>query len=199
MTPAPGRRGRRTEPGPAAVLRTARDLLAQTGYAGTTLTAVALRAGAGRSGVHRRWWSRAELVLDALAEEASPTVPDTGSLAGDLHVLQVLTSQQQLWRTLPHLVADLEDSPELTAAVRERLVRPYAHLVRSLLERAVARGELTSTTDLDLLAGVPVAMVGYRLLVTREPLDAEFLGTVLDQVLLTLAGARAVTGCGCAS
>ena len=36
MTPAPGRRGRRTEPGPAAVLRTARDLLAQTGYAGTT-------------------------------------------------------------------------------------------------------------------------------------------------------------------
>ena len=83
--------------------------------------------------------------------------------------------------------------------MRERLVRPYAHLVRSLLERAVARGELTSTTDLDLLAGVPVAMVGYRLLVTREPLDAEFLGTVLDQVLLTLAGAHAVTGCGCAS
>ena len=71
--------------------------LAETGYARTSMDAVARRAGVGKAALYRRWSSKAELVMDALAlvkpavpsihfEKASkyrlsPSTPGRGSLA----------------------------------------------------------------------------------------------------------------------
>ncbi|CAL8971710.1 DNA-binding transcriptional repressor TetR [Cellulomonas sp. T2.31MG-18] len=189
-----GWRRRPTEADEAQLLAAARDELSERGYDGITLTGVAARAGARRSTVHRRWWTRAELVVDALAD-AQPAateaaVPDTGSVADDLRALRAGAREDALWRALPRLLTDAADSPELTSAIRDRLVQPRVARLRTVLRRAAARGELAAGADPDLLAEVPAAMVTYRLLVGREPLDPAFLEAVHEGLLVPAA-----TGC----
>src|SRR4051812_26383711 len=73
----------------AEILDAALDVLAETGYDGMTIDMVAARAKAGKATLYRRWASKPELVLDAVAcmkstgqDLTSP--PETGTLRGDL-------------------------------------------------------------------------------------------------------------------
>ncbi len=49
-----------------AVLQATRDLLVENGYAGTSIDAIATRAGVGRPAIYRRWPSKAHIVHDAV-------------------------------------------------------------------------------------------------------------------------------------
>ena len=61
------------------------ELMAEVGFAGVTVDAVAQRAGVGKATIYRRWKSKERLVLDAIGASTEPApVPDTGSVAGDL-------------------------------------------------------------------------------------------------------------------
>jgi AcrR family transcriptional regulator len=178
------------------ILQAARDELAERGYERTTMAAVAARAGAGKATVYRRWASKAEMVIDAISCTADAAltidkVPDTGSLAGDLQALRALKHHDEgVWQALAALVSELPHEPELAAAVHDRLVRPRVGLVRALLDRAAARGELNPGLDLDLVACVPSAMIAYRLLVSGEPIDTDFLVRASDQIFVPLATGR---------
>ena len=190
---------RTIEPGSPApqgdpqILHAARDELADRGYERMTMTAVAVRAGVSKASLYRRWWSKAELAVDAVALAADAAlaieaVPDTGSLAGDL---QALTSVRPwIWHVLPGVVAEAREAPEIAAALRAQLVRGHVDLIRALLDRAVARGELHPDADLELAAQVPAAMIAFRLLVTGEPLHVDFVDKVCDEVLVPLATGR---------
>src|SRR6478736_2327459 len=88
---APARRlgRRRDDSKDDAILVAARDLLAERGYEGMTMDAVAERAGTGKATVYRRWPSKVELTVDAVVCGrhfllTADDVPDTGSLRGDL-------------------------------------------------------------------------------------------------------------------
>lgn len=65
----------------------ARDLLAEVGYQGTTIAAVARRAGIGAPTIYRRWRSREALIEDAAFGHArpAPLPAPTGDLRADLH------------------------------------------------------------------------------------------------------------------
>ncbi|QAY64471.1 TetR/AcrR family transcriptional regulator [Xylanimonas allomyrinae] len=178
------------------ILDAARAELAEHGYARMTMAGVAARAGAGKATVYRRWPSKAELVIDTIActGHGAPRlddVPDTGSLRGDLAALRGLKHKDEgVWEALAGIAAELQHSPQLAAVADERLVRPRVAVVRGLLARAAARGELAPGLDLDLIAQVPAAMVACRLVMGREPVDAAFLRSLADDVLVPLA-----TGC----
>ena len=170
----------------AEILQAARGELTERGYERMTMAAVAARAGAGKATVYRRWASKAELVIDAVACTADAAltlemVPDTGSLSGDLKALRALKHHDDgVWLAMAGLVSEIPHAPELATAVHERLVRPRVGLIRGLLERAARRGELAPGINLDLLASVPPAMIAYRLLVSGEPLDTAFLVRLSD-------------------
>ena len=71
------------------ILEAAIDVLAETGFDGMTIDMVAARAKAGKATIYRRWTSKADLVLDAVAcmkagELDAEHLPDTGTLRGDL-------------------------------------------------------------------------------------------------------------------
>jgi AcrR family transcriptional regulator len=91
------RPGGRTAAVRDAVLRAAADLLVEGGLEGIELTAVAQRAGVGKSTVYRRWGSVPGLVADLLVDMAdtSSSRPSTGSLRTDL-----LTTAKRIRRTL---------------------------------------------------------------------------------------------------
>ncbi|HEY0117200.1 MAG TPA: TetR/AcrR family transcriptional regulator [Cellulomonas sp.] len=199
MTMEPRRLGRpRDTTRDAEILQAAREELAERGYERMTMAAVAARAGAGKATVYRRWASKAELVIDAVACTADAAltlekVPDTGSLSGDLRALRALKHHDEgVWLAMAGLVSELPHAPELASVVHDRLVRPRVGLVRGLLERAARRGELMPGINLDLLATVPPAMIAYRLLVSGEPLDTDFLVRLSDEIFMPLATGVAV-------
>ncbi|MCF4120075.1 TetR/AcrR family transcriptional regulator [Antribacter sp. KLBMP9083] len=180
----------------ADILEAARAVLAERGYERTTMAEIAARAGAGKATVYRRWASKAELVIDVLACSGSlaitvDDVPDTGSLRGDLAALRALKSRDEsTWRALVGLVSELPHSPELARVVDQRVVGPRVALIRGLLERARDRGELLPGVNVDLLSRVPSSMIAYRLLVTHEPLDPEFLRSLSEDIVVPLATGR---------
>jgi AcrR family transcriptional regulator len=80
------RPGGRTANVRSAVLDATADLLVESGLENVELSAVAQRAGVGKSTVYRRWGTVTALVADLLVEMASTSAkrPATGSLEGDL-------------------------------------------------------------------------------------------------------------------
>jgi AcrR family transcriptional regulator len=63
----------------------AREILAEQGFAATTVQAVAARSGVHASAIYRRWPSRVELIEDAIFPGLdAPSVEPTGDLRRDL-------------------------------------------------------------------------------------------------------------------
>ncbi|MGU3293218.1 TetR/AcrR family transcriptional regulator [Williamsia sp. M5A3_1d] len=199
----PGRvspRGRRRDPRlDTAILDAALEVVAEVGYAATTVAAVVERAGAGKAAVYRRWESKKDLVLAAVqhlqAGEATVSAdpPDTGSLRGDLVALSAptaATEQAQKLRVVRGLSSMLSAEPELAEAVGGVIVAPWTAAMRVLLARAVERGEAQPQGDLDVLAQVLPSMAAYRVIVGGEPIDQEFLMTLADNVLLPALNIR---------
>src|SRR5690349_8072611 len=80
--PRPGRK--RSEASRRAILDAALALV-QGGYGSITAEALAAHAGVGKQTIYRWWKSLAEVVLDALRDNARTiTAPETGTLEGDL-------------------------------------------------------------------------------------------------------------------
>src|SRR3954454_22491159 len=142
------------------ILDAALDVLAETGYERMTVDMVAARAKAGKATVYRRWPSKAELVIDAVAclksADADPQqLPDTGSLRGDLLAGLKPRTMQDVDRrmmVMAGLMSLMSEEPELAAAARRAIVEPRVAIYRLLLERAIARGEIAADTDVETIA-----------------------------------------------
>ncbi|WP_162795501.1 TetR/AcrR family transcriptional regulator, partial [Nonomuraea lactucae] len=119
-------RDRRTH---EAILRAAEELIMEVGYAGTSVSGIASRAGVGKDAVYRRWQGKPELVYEALFSSVDTgPVPDTGTLAGDLTELtQALVDEFAApagAAALPGLLADFAADPALRARLRSGFLAP---------------------------------------------------------------------------
>ena len=174
-----------------ALLEATLDVLAETGYDGFTVAAVAARAGASKATIYRRWDSKEALVLDAvrgMSEMVDPAkLPDTGSLRGDLLALFQPESSDRTKRTLAvmaGLAAMISLDPTLADAADAVMVEPWAAAHRALMDRAVARGEVAASADVATLSRVVASMAAYRSVVLRQPFTEAFLTDLVDGVLL---------------
>jgi AcrR family transcriptional regulator len=180
------------------ILEAALDVLAEVGYDRMTMDMVAARAKAGKATVYRRWPSKADLVVEAVAcmkkVDADPAkLPDTGTLRGDLIAMMkphTIVDAEKKLQVMAGLVSMLAQSPEFADAVKEAIVEPRASVNRLFLQRAVDRGEIPADTDIEQLAILAPSMAAYRVLVLREPVDRAFLLRVLDEILLPAVGIR---------
>ncbi len=182
----------------ADILDATLDVLAEEGYERMTIDMVAARAKAGKATLYRRWPSKAELVLDAVAcmkksDLHRDELPDTGTLRGDLIAMikpPTIADGEKKLKVMAGLVSLLARSPELADAANESMVAPRAAINRMFLERAIARGEISPDIDVETLSIVSASMVSYRVLMLRKPVDREFLVTIIDRVILPAVGLR---------
>jgi AcrR family transcriptional regulator len=192
--PRPGRR--RNHARDPEILQAALDVLADTGYDGMTIDMVAARAKAGKATLYRRWPSKAELVLDAVAcmkqnDIDHAHLPDTGTLRGDLIAMikphSIEDSERKL-RIMAGLVSMLSRDPDLAEAVNAVIVEPRAAVSRILMRRAADRGEISPDCDIETLSLITPSMTAYRVLVLKKPVDRPFLVSLIDGVLLPAVG-----------
>lgn len=146
-----------------AVLAATVDLLAETGYAGLSVDAIARRAATSKPAIYRRWPSKAHLVHEAVFPLGEATdLPDTGSVAADVReimrrTMAVLTTPAAR-AALPGLVGEMAADPTLHAALLERFADILGRGLTDWLDAAVARGEVrpevTAADVVDAIAGI---------------------------------------------
>ena len=182
------RRGRpRNESCTADILDATLSLVAEVGIAALTVDAVANRAGVGKATIYRRWSSKEALMLDAWASCVRPAeVPDTGSVHSDL--LAILgrfdspVHDRDLQRVFPQMIAAARVNPEVADQYREFIAQRRVPML-TVLRRAVDRGEIDRSIDLDIAHDMLVAPMLYRWMLTDQPIDAELVERVVSLVL----------------
>ena len=111
----------RVERSRALILTAAVAELAEVGYGGVTIEAVAARAGVGKSTIYRHWNDKLELIADAFETFHERMVPDLGErppreciaiLLG--HVAEVVVDST-FSRCIPALIEGAERDPRLRA------------------------------------------------------------------------------------
>ena len=179
-----------------AILDATLDVLAEAGYDGMTVDMVAARAKAGKATLYRRWPSKSELVLDALAcmkrvETDPDKLPNTGTLRGDLVAMiktPSIEDAEKKLKIMGGLVSLLSRHPELAEAANASMLEPRSTVTRYLINRAAERGEVAPGYDIDALVLVSPSMAAHRVLIQRKPVTREFLISIIDGIILPALG-----------
>ena len=140
------------------VMEVARRHLAQNGYDGMSLTAIAEEAGTTRQALYRRWPTKADLATAAVAAmartaERSPTEDSYADLVRELDAFRRGISRPDGVSMVGTMLLRSTD-PELVTFYRERVVAPRRATLREILERARDQGLLAPDADLDAALGM---------------------------------------------
>lgn len=159
----------------AAVLAAAADLLIESGLVALELTAVAERAGVGKSTVYRRWGTVGAIVDDLLVDmaETSQRRPESGSLAEDLLSVARLIQRTLADRRQGALFKAILAAGTCDARTAEALAGFYRARIEEMapiIVDAVARGEAPVGTDPAAVIRQVSAPLYYRLLTDTAPL-----------------------------
>jgi AcrR family transcriptional regulator len=175
-----------------AIIDATLTLLAERGFQGTTIGAIADRAGVGRNTIYRRWPTKEELLADALRElTAEPDAPQGedlhSNLVGWIRDFTALFADPLFSRILPAALGELQRNPSFARLYAERVVRPRRQALVALLEDAVERGELRHEADVeqvaDLLAGPPfLRLLPLGLPLIGERYAEELLATIWNGI-----------------
>jgi AcrR family transcriptional regulator len=192
--PAPRKRGRpRSEEAELAVLDAAIELLAEQGYGGFTVEAVAARAGVAKSTIYRHWPGKNELIIGALTTIKGPLAePPGGTVEHELKWL--MEHMRRAWfnsthgRIMRRLAAEGSDQPELYRMFKDRVVEPRRAVTRSIIERGIAEGSIRPDIDVDAVIGMLAAPVIVAVMTHGENrLTRRQLDFVIETVLAGIA------------
>ena len=177
----------RSERVDVAILAAAREELGAHGYARMSVDAVAARAGVSKPTVYLRHPTKADLATAAIASmRVHPRPAPTGDLRSDLlahlRLLRAGLERPNGMAMLGTVLAEENDTPELLALFRERLVAPRRRELRAVLQAARDRGELRPDANLDAAVNALVGAFFARYL-AGEPFGGRFVSTVVDTVL----------------
>jgi AcrR family transcriptional regulator len=183
--------GGRSEQVVRRVLDAAIVELARSGYHGFRMEVVAARAAVNKTTIYRRWPSRAALVGALVDRMRAPLrespLPDTGSLESDLveaFARRFTVGRRTEGRAWARLLEE-RYRPEVEAIIGPS-VAERRHEWRSMVTRAIDRGELPPRTEVQLVFDLVRAIVDSRRSSGR--LDRSWLTLAVRTVL---AGARA--------
>ena len=123
------------------------------------MDAVATRAKASKATLYRRWNNKVSLVIEALAsQKGPPSVPDTGTLRGDLLEafcgIGGLTDERQM-AVLGSVLTAIARDADFAEAFRREFIGPKIAARRAIYERAQERGEVRDDVDLDAARARP--------------------------------------------
>jgi AcrR family transcriptional regulator len=171
----------------AVVLDAARAVLAEKGFAGATVEAIATRAGVGKATIYRRWPTREALLVAVTAVDLPlMEAPDSGDLRADLvHLFTMLSAQISSSGPASYL-SDLIGESTRNPAMRadfQRLVQTRRAMCAGVIQRAQKRGEVRKAIDPDLVLDLIGGAIVYRKLFREEATEAKVIEAAVDAVL----------------
>lgn len=181
---------RRSERSRRAILDAAARLLTERGYVDVTIDAIVAAARVGKTTVYRWWPTKASIFMELYAELATDITPppDTGSVATDL--AQLLKGTFRLYRetaaglALAGIIAEAQSNATVSRIVKNDFAPSRRNIVRQLLERGVARGEIDPQVDLDLVTEIVAGATWLNVLVGTSALTDRHATQLTERVLV---------------
>jgi len=169
-------RGRPRDPGnDASILDAALDLLIERGAGGTSIEAVAQRAGVAKLTVYRRWRSKEDLLMAALEHARNPDL-DTPLVVQSIDELvgfiAELLGRPRFRRLMARVVGASVDYPKLVTAYTERYLRPRLDALADVAQQAIDAGRFPPDTDPSVIRDVLSSSIGFVLLQGEEEVTA---------------------------
>lgn len=149
-----------------SVLQATRELVDESGCRALSLKAISSRAGVSRNVLYNWWGGDLNQIVEEaiLPNVAEWSIPDTGSLEGDLCIyiektIEVMHRPNVLAGYL-ELASHVVDKPEDLQRTTKKFRAPYARLLGKILQRAEKRGELAPhDPDIDLHYSILAQMI----------------------------------------
>ncbi|MDT0549502.1 MULTISPECIES: TetR/AcrR family transcriptional regulator [Streptomyces] len=195
-TPAPGCSGARLPGRPrsaaadAAIIEAALRLIEEGATIGElSIEGIAREAGVGKATLYRRWSGKDALMIDVLRslEEPSPR-PDGVSVRDDLVTILELMRRRGLAKRnsalLRTVLTQMHANQKLWRTYDEHVIAARREVLREVLRRGVASGEIRDDLDIDLLADLFTGpMLARAILQEWKALPEGLAESIVDTVL----------------
>lgn len=186
------RRGTELE---TAILDAGWKQLLEGGYLGFTFEAIAERAETGKAAVYRRWPDKEALLLAVLSHSylGMPSeITDTGSLRGDV-IARLRSANHRLGGSAAAVLSTMlgtyfDGTASAPAELRTRVLGDRAATMETIVERAIARGELEAALPPRVLA-LPFDLFRHEMVMGLGQVDDSTVDEIVDTVFLPLAHA----------
>ena len=169
-------------------------LAAGQSFAAISIEAVAAKAGVGKATIYRRWPNKEALLVDAVAAMKGPLPEPAGRSVRDDLVMLVQANRtgraKRYGAVTACLVPELLRDPDLLR-MYQRVVEPRRDVMRQVLRRGVATGELRADLDVELtlLMISGPSMMQNMLNWNPEVAEEGFAEALVDAVLRGAAAA----------
>ena len=182
----------RSERAEQAILDATMDAVGECGIDGVRCEDVAARAGVGKATLYRRWTGKEELLIAAFAALKTPLPEPRGDsvredLIAMLAVMAADADDPRYSRQFALLHDEGQRYPRLVKRYREQVVEPRRELIRSVLRRGIASGEIRGDADVEIamlsLTGAVLARGKHH----PAPAEPDFAARVVDELLRGLA------------
>jgi AcrR family transcriptional regulator len=182
----------RSEQAERAIIDAALELFAESGPEGLCIEKVAARAGVGKATIYRRWPGKEDLLLDALAALTVPLPEPKGESVRDdlvalLDAMRLEAVDPRRARQSALLLGEGAKYPRLIDRYIATVVEPRRDVVRAVLRRGVATGELREQTDIDAAVYMLTGAVWARSWLGQDRAARGFARRVVDDLLTGLA------------
>lgn len=176
-----------------AIIDATLELLAEEGFQGLSIEAVAARSGVGKTTIYRRWASKEELVVEAIRHvQIDIPLIDTGNFRNDLATLLTTVCQGFMAHPYPFLVklmlkfiSEYQINPEIFQDALTQLIFPRFQRFISMVEQAQAREEIRGDIDPKLVMDLVIGSLYVHWIVTRNlmPTSSTSLVDWIEQVI----------------
>ncbi|MEI6362230.1 MAG: TetR/AcrR family transcriptional regulator [Actinomycetes bacterium] len=190
---ATGTSRRRGEALVDAVFTAALAEISEVGLRGTSMDRIAHRAGTGKAALYRRWPNVRALALDVFITtmaEALPTVsPNSGSLREDLLISLTAMSGQldsDLGIVVRELISEAAHDPALSSEFQARFGTAKNSEAISVLQQAMARGEIPMQVIDPYVVQIPAALVVHQLVMTGKAPSTDEVEHIIDVIVMPL-------------
>ena len=182
----------RSEQAEHAIIDAALDLFAESGPEGLCIEKVAARAGVGKATIYRRWPGKEDLLLAALAALKAPLPEPKGEsvrddLAALLDAIRSESVDPRRVRQFALLLGEGAQYPRLLERYVETVVEPRRDVVRAVLRRGIATGELREGVNVEAAVDMLTGAVLARPRLGQDRIDRGYARRVVDELLTGLA------------
>jgi len=182
----------RSEQAEHAIIDAALDLFAESGPEGLCIEKVAARAGVGKATIYRRWPGKEDLLLAALAALKAPLPEPKGEsvrddLAALLDAIRSESVDPRRVRQFALLLGEGAQYPRLLERYVETVVEPRRDVVRAVLRRGIATGELREGVNVEAAVDMLTGAVLARPRLGQDRIDRGYARRLVDELLTGLA------------
>ncbi len=172
------------------MLDATKAVIVEKGVSACTIEEVSTRSGVAKTTIYRHFGGLDELIFAAVAQDISHTdAPDTGSLRGDLIVIQrqyvELARSATVRELFVWMMGRAVVSSVYTELFRRVRVQPKGPTTIAL-QRAISRGELAPTVDLEMAMHIIQGPFISKRMVDNTDITLEEIETMVDMSIRAL-------------